>query len=74
MGWWIVVTGGWIVAVECASVYSTEFYIKDQEMLTFQNLWLGGYLGGDGGMESDYDDVIAPSDFYGLDQKVRVCC
>jgi hypothetical protein len=43
-------------------------------MLTFQNLWLGGYLGGDGGMESDYDDVIAPSDFYGLDQKVRVCC
>jgi hypothetical protein len=72
------VTGGWIVAFECASVYSVEFYRKDQKMdekmLTFQNLWLGGYLGGDGGMESDYDDVIAPSDFYGLDQKVRVCC
>lgn len=30
----------------------------------------GDYLGGDGGMDSDYDDVIAPSEFYGLDQKV----
>ena len=30
----------------------------------------GDYLGGDGGMDSDYDDVIAPSEFYGMDQKV----
>jgi hypothetical protein len=29
----------------------------------------GDYLGGDGGVESDYDAVTAPSDFYGLDQK-----
>ena len=29
----------------------------------------GDYLGGDGGMESDYDDVIAPSDFFGTDEK-----
>jgi len=29
----------------------------------------GDYLGGDGGMESDYDDVLAPSEFYGTDQK-----
>jgi len=29
----------------------------------------GDYLGGDGGMDSDYDDAIAPSEFYGLDQK-----
>ena len=27
------------------------------------------YLGGDGGMESDYDDVIAPSEFFGTDEK-----
>jgi len=29
----------------------------------------GGYLGGDNGMDSDYDKVIAPSEFYGTDQK-----
>lgn len=29
----------------------------------------GDYLGGDGGMDSDYDDVLAPSEFYGMDQK-----
>jgi hypothetical protein len=29
----------------------------------------GDYLGGDGGVESDYDDVIAPSEFFGADEK-----
>lgn len=29
----------------------------------------GDYLGGDGGMESDYDDVIAPSEFFATDEK-----
>jgi hypothetical protein len=29
----------------------------------------GDYLGGDGGMDSDYDDVIAPSEFFGTDEK-----
>jgi hypothetical protein len=29
----------------------------------------GDYLGGDGGMDSDYDDVLAPSEFYGTDEK-----
>eukprot|EP00802_Teleaulax_amphioxeia_P009265 Tamp_09281.p1 GENE.Tamp_09281~~Tamp_09281.p1 ORF type:complete len:634 (+),score=182.41 Tamp_09281:159-1904(+) len=29
----------------------------------------GGYLGGDNGVDSDYDAVIAPSEFYGSDQK-----
>lgn len=29
----------------------------------------GDYLGGDGGMDSDYDDAIAPSEFFGTDEK-----
>ena len=29
----------------------------------------GDYLGGDGGMDSDYDAVTAPNEFYGTDQK-----
>jgi len=29
----------------------------------------GDYLGGDGGMDSEYDDVIAPSEFFGTDEK-----
>jgi hypothetical protein len=29
----------------------------------------GDYLGGDGGVDSDYDEVTAPNEFYGTDQK-----
>lgn len=29
----------------------------------------GDYLGGDGGMDSDYDDVTAPSEFFATDEK-----
>jgi len=46
-----------------------EMKPREQAPMLYEYHVPGDYLGGDGGVESDYDAVTAPSEFYGMDQK-----